>query len=203
MPEIPALLDLPFTTLVPIALGFLCYILAFSGRNGHHSSAHTVLITVVFAAIVRSAVSLFPPAVTPVAGLAIGAMLAFSAAAGWRWFLADWTKSLLRTLRLWSSDSQSTALQSVLATDKGRLTELCVWTNTGQAFMSEYLDRFKDLPKGHSWIGPDGSVALYVTAVLDPVTKEWVEEMPLDENWGARLTIIPANQVARIQARYR
>jgi hypothetical protein len=203
MQEIPALLGLPAATLVPIAVGFLCYRLAFVGRDGHHSGSQMVLTSVVFAAIVRAVCEIATAYVQASAALALGVATGVLAAIAWRKVLAERAFKAMRKMRIVTADGQPTAVQSVLASDRGKLTEICVWTASGQAFISEHIHRFEEEPKGPFWIGPDGSVALYVTSIMDPATKEWTAIDPLNDDWGTRLTIVPGSQVARLDLRYR
>ncbi|WP_017999904.1 hypothetical protein [Paracoccus sp. N5] len=197
-----ALLSLPLSTLLPLAVGYLCYRTAYVGRDGHHKQTDIIFSVVVFAALTRAISDLISPKVAPDAGLLIGAWAAYVTALYWRRYISGWVAEKLRDAGYIDHDGQPTAWKTMLAAQLKGPTRLTVYLKDGRRLMSSRLSDFNDAPLKSCILGEDGSVGIYVTDAYDPETKKWVPQQPFDENfadWGFELTIIPASEVARIE----
>lgn len=199
-----ALLSLPLSTLIPLAVGYICYRTAYVGRDGHHKQTDIIFGVVVFAALTRAISDLISPKGAPDAGLLIGAWVSYVTSLCWRRHLSARFAKTLRDAGYVDHDGQPTAWKSMLADCLKGPTELVVYLKDGSQLLSQNLDQFNSAPSACCILGEDGSIGMYVTHHLPAQKMEWLECKPFDKDkadWGYEMTFIPATEIARIEIR--
>lgn len=201
MEPVTSLLNLPFATLSALGAGYLAYRLAFVGRDGAHGAVDAVFITTVFAALAKLP-SLYPSS-SPVSAAIVGLIAALASAAVWRKFGATFVYEQLRRARISEHDRGRNVWESMLARDLPPPAQLRVKLKDGTDLMCDRLADFNDAPMGPCLLGPDGSLAFYVTATRKP-GEQWTnaDADTLDPHWGRAITFIPAAEIARTRIRY-
>lgn len=195
------LLDLPVGILVALGAGYLAYRLAFVGRDGHHGPIDVLFLALVFAAVVRwcdvALQAWLPPIWSPVPA----SLLVIAVALLWRRFVGGWTRDALRRMHLVDDDGQPNVWRSMLVRNLRSPTRLVVHLKDGSSVMCDRLAAFHQAPMETSLLGPDGSIALYITHVMSAGEMEWKECAPYDPeyaDWGYEMSFIPASEIARV-----
>lgn len=197
-----AFLELPLGTLVALGAGYLSYRAAYVGKAGHHTQTDVIFVVIVFAAIAMGTSSIFSSPVAPDAGVFLGAWVAYVAALLWRKHISHRVAEAVRVSGYGDHDGQPTAWRTMLADQLKGPTRLVVYLKDGRRLMTSRLADFEHLKTGCCILGEDGSIAMYVTDTLDPITNDWIQQEPYDpENaeWGYELTQIPASEIARVE----
>lgn len=202
MNDIQTFLDLPFETLFVLAVGYLGYRLAYTGRASAHRSLDVLFLTAVFGLIARSAVLGFAPRVSdPVWVHALALGITVSSALFWRVWAQEACFRALRYLGISDHDGFASAWSSMLSRPVSRPTQVVVRLKSGRVLLCEQLEKFNDAPMGPCLLGEDGSIGLYVTHVLDSASSEWDERAPFDPFWGYSMTFVAADQISETEIR--
>lgn len=201
MLEIKDLLDLPWATLITLACGYMAYFIANVGKRDHHKTIDVVFSVLVFgfpsAALYRWLTTGFHwredgSAVAAVAlALGIGAM--------WSWMGRDLAAIAVRKTNISHSNDYPAAWSEIGALrGKVNCTQLSVFLKDGTSLHCDDLSLFNDHPNGPFVLGASGDVLMYVTR-----TKKSGKSAEMDplHSWGALVTYVPADEVARIQIR--
>lgn len=206
--QVEWLMKQPGDILALLSVGYMSYRLAYTGKDGSHSTVDVIFLSFVFASIARMAGWMALPALrrifeVPPSWLVIifSVMPALLIAAVWRKWLEEGLFWCLRKLGISASDRQNTVWESMLARSN-RPTRLIVRCTDGTRFMCARLSDFSKAPMGPCLLGQDGSVAMYVTDRMLPGATEWEEfQAPgkVDPNWGYEMTFLAASQIAEVR----
>lgn len=200
--DLQTVLNLPLETIAVLAAGYLGYRAAFAGNDHQMQTADIVFSSLVFALVAKVAIWLASLWLPMMLAAVIAVPAAVLAALIWRrWGYGAWRK-VGRRVGLVTADRHQTVMQTVVATEGMRPSQMSVRLNNGEALMCDVLANFNDKPHGPCLWGPDGSVAMYVTSRRKAGSDEWEDINPTDEAWGSVLTILPADQVEEINIRY-
>lgn len=215
MADIQSLINLPTEAFAAISAGYVAYRLAYTGRDNHHDTIDTVLITVVFATMAQTSATAFTsailalwPALENVAWLSwfavgIGVLFAICTAAFWRRVGGPKTFDFLRKRGISHSDRNLNAWETIVERDNLKPSMIVVRKKDGTAVMCDRLDDFKDDAHGPMIQGNDGSVAIYITSSRSKDSIDWEPQDPSASNdWGAEITYIPSSEIAEIAIRY-
>lgn len=200
MDNTSTLLDLPFGTLAVVAAGYVGYRLAFVGKDGGHKQADIAFLTLVWAAIAKLSAT-YTADTGEIVPYAIGFAVAVIAALFWRACLQELTFSVLRRLQLVDHDGFHSAWGSALGRTLKAPRQLIVRLKSGKRLMCADLNTFADAPLGPCLLGPDGSVGLYVTDVMEKSGGTWNERTPRSANTehGWSMTFIAADEISEIE----
>ncbi len=209
------MLGLPWQIQVVIVGGYLGYVVAYTGWRTAHKSADSLAIVLCFGGIslltLDSLEQLTPQKLEVgnydfsyirgfiVAGVAIGS--AVFAAVIWRRFLRDWAKEKIHKLSSSEDDGLFFGWETLIQHPQLEYNQINVLLKDGRVLESYPLSRFNDWPNGCCVLGGDGSVALYVTHIegADGNRRE-TKNLFCDEE-GARITYVPADQIAEVDLR--
>lgn len=204
MNDVLSLLDLPTTTLIALAGGYIGYRLWATGKDVTHTGMDVAFGSLVFAMVCRLAaetaaaqgVALIFQAATGVLVTALTAMM-------WRKWGEKYLFKALRRLRVSISDRHRTAWDPLRVDPDLHPTQIIVRRKDGTQLMCERMSRFDRVPTGACCFGADGSVMLYVTDVLEPGADDWEAMEPVGpDDWGNLMTYVPASEIAQLMVRY-
>lgn len=204
MNDVVPLLNLPTATLIALAGGYAGYRIWATGKDAGHGAMDVVFGSLVFALISRLATTGMESAGSPVIlQAATGVLASVAAAMVWR----KWGESLffraLRGMRVSISDRHRTAWDPARVNPDLHPTQIIVRRKDGVQLMCERVSRFNSTPTGCCCFGADGSVALYVTDVMEPGADDWESQSPDGpDDWGTLMTYVPASEVAQLMVRY-
>ncbi len=200
--QIEALVALPYSTLGLLAAGYLGYRLAYTGKDGTHTTIDVIFLSLVFAFVARVASQFADPVFeTGMPPVLFGVAAALVGAAIWRRWGERAIAHTLRISRISTSDRHPTAWATILADDTKKLSTLVVRKTSGKSFMSEGLEHFRKLKFGPCILGADGSIALFATHFRFNPEDDWQELQPIDSDWGASLIVIPASEISEVEIR--
>lgn len=195
------LLSLPWQIQASLASGYAAYLLAYMGIRFGHSSVDAVFVTLVFGLIATGVMWLLR-AFDPIYYVPAAFAATIVVAVLWRRFFRDWLYALLYWMKVtWSNDDPS-ALATIINDIHSPITQAAVELDDGTWLMCNYAYKFKDAPFNPVILGPNGDVALYLTH--EERKGEPVRELATvhDENYGDRITYIPAARIRRITLRH-
>lgn len=203
MDDVKSLLELPTSTLIPIAMGYVGYKISYIGRDTSLKTVDIILICAVFGFISRIAFEFSIAQEFKVWVQYFAALVSVvSASIVWRKWLSKYSIRLLRAGNVSNSDGQITAWETLrLATDD-RVIQLVVRKNNGSALMCSNLKNFVDDPHGPALLGADGSIVLYADKFRSSPDQDWEDRDAVRNNWGAAVTYVPAAQVNEVELRY-
>ncbi len=109
-------------------------------------------------------------------------------------------KKIIKAVSKSEEDGLGSAWNSVIQTQGLKYSQICVTLKNGTVYESFGLGDFNDFHNGPCILGSDGSVALYVTHITDPGAEiRKVEDV--ENDYGQRMTIVPAAEVAEVDVR--
>lgn len=198
--EIQSILDLPLGTLAVLAAGYIGYRLAYAGKDGGHKQTDTAFLTLVWASIAKLCAT-YSAVLGEISSYLIGFAVTVAAALLWRAMLQEIVFKLLRGLKLVDHDGFHSAWASVLGRKLKSPRQLVVRLKSGKRLMCHDLADFADAPLGPCLLGPDGSVGLYVTDVMESADGMWDERTPrsADKAHGWSMTFIAASEISEIE----
>lgn len=200
MGDANALLDLPFGTLAVLAAGYIGYRLAYVGKDGGHKQTDIAFLTLVWASIAKLCAT-YTSVLGEIASYAFGFVVTVAAALIWRAYLHEAVFNVLRAMKLVDHDGFHSAWASALGRKLKPPRQLVVRLNSGKRLMCHDLADFANAPIGPCLLGPDGSVGLYVTDVMEGADGTWEERSPrqADASHGWSMTFVAASEIAEIE----
>ena len=199
MINVADLLVLPISTLIVLAAGYMAYRVAFVGHDGAHTTADIVFLSFTFSAIASVILWLF--GTWFVIGAPVSTGITLAAAVLWRTRIHPWLWQKLRSNGISDHDRGRNVWESMLMRPLNAPTRLVVTLKSGRQLMCADARSFDFAPLGPCLLGPDGSVALYVTDERQDATKPWNLRKPYEaENMpgGYEMTYVPAAEIARV-----
>ena len=193
--------NLPWQIQVSLASGYAAYLIAYIGIRFAHTSVDTLFISLAFGLFTTGAMWVMR-AIDPIYSVPAAFLFTIAIAILWRAFARGWFYSALYALNItWSNDDPS-ALATISANSKHRISQIGVQLDDGTWLTCRHADRFRDAPFRPMTIGPSGDIALYLTHEEPPGQPETELTTVRDDKWGDRLTYIPAARIKRITIRH-
>ncbi|WP_353475540.1 hypothetical protein PVT71_18390 [Salipiger sp. H15] len=206
--NITSTLSAPWTTILTLASGYAGYFIAHVGNREHHKSIDQAFRVVFYGfwgmfayVLMRTHAEI---------GILIASALAILAAAllgaAWRKWGKRCLTKLLRKSGVSMSDDLPSAWSALSEVGEGvDVWQLKVCLTDGTMMFCDDLSRFKNEPNGACVLGGSGDVLMHVTKVgkLDATGKRnWTEVgNVIDPDFGAAITYLPKDQIARIELR--
>lgn len=204
----PELLSLPWQLQLSLACGYAAYSLAYAGMKSHHQAIDIAFRTLVFSAMSAGASMLVAihTGWGDVAASFAAVFVALAAGVLWRGWGRRWTRALLHVSRVTSADDELSAFNRLYEDTKHHVSQVIVTLSDGSELHCRDTSQFSNAPICPFVLGQDGSVLMYATHAVQPATRGEEEleveyETVRDASWGDRLTLIPPNNVARIDLR--
>ncbi len=197
------LLKLPWDLQVPLASGYVAYVVAFTGLRDRHKTVDVVFISLVFSLIALFVLALATKKnVGPISASLIAFAASVVAGIFWRMIGRPLIWQFLRTLNItWSNDDPS-ALCTLIDSTRHNVTQIAVYLDDDHCLSCDDASKFSDSPFGPLQIGPKGDIALYVTEVAPTKGKPRPQKRVRDANYGDLMTYIPAERIKRITVRH-
>lgn len=197
-----SLLDLPLSTLVTLAAGYMGYFIASVGLNEHHKTTEITFSTLAFgliaALLYHTTMHYFS---LPYLSVFIAVLAATLSGALWRKYGRKLFYALLRAANVSFSNNDKTAWQSMIHHTEWRVTEVIITLKNGTKLRSRDLHKFKDKPDGPIAFGHSGDIVLYVTGMQYSDDDDWLECEGVNHSSGSLATYLPADQIARVDIR--
>lgn len=183
---------------VSLGAGYLAYCTAYAGFRRHHQTRDTIFISLVFAAIASTVISLAQNLGTvPVYILSI--LAALLSAAVWRWFGRELWQKTMHISKVHREDGVETTWEALVQTKK-IVDQISVHLSDGRVLYLNDRPKYVGTPWDGLYLGGDGSVLMVVEEEeLPDGTEE--ERQGICSDWGTRLTYLPASQIIRVNIR--
>lgn len=198
-------INLSWQVQIVLVAGYLGYSVAYSGRRAQHKTLDSTAITLCFGAIallalnvsLRSLPAGFEYRNILSAGLAI--LISLASGSLWRAKLRGLSQWLLEKINAEQDDGHQTAWQTITQEPGLAYSQVLVTLKNGNCLESYQMEPFNSLPNGSVVFGIDGSVALYVNAIIEDGDRREIDTIS-DED-GHRITYVPADQIAEVDLR--
>lgn len=199
----PDLIKLPWETLLTLASGYAGYFIANVGVRDHHKTIDTAFTTLLFGFL-----AIFVYSGLKIQfnwGIAYASLVAFGASLGsgalWAKWGRKWFYKTLRRCRISYNDELPNAWMSLFGLADVTVTQLSVKLKDGTRLSCANTNSFVNQPNGACVLGAKGDILMYVTHCQPPGRDEYELDCVTDAEWGAEITYIPADQIARIEVR--
>ena len=202
-----AIFELSWQTQIILVSGYLSYLIAYSGRRDAHKAIDTVLLILVFGSPALFVLGFsdgfekISEIWAPYLAGTLSVLASLSVGAIWRRRARDFFSKGVGWISRNEDDGLPTAWQTVIQTEGLLYTQINVTLKNGRTLESYELGHFNTLPNGPCVLGGDGSIAIYATHITDDLGERREAKNLEDEQYGARLTYIPADQIAEIDLR--
>jgi hypothetical protein len=177
--------------------------MAYAGIREHHKTIEIIFATLVFSLVTTASLLIANIWLIAPASAIIAFVATVIVGAIWR----KWGRDLLRWIWRsgdisWSDDSPS-ALASLLDNSRHPISQVAVQIDDGTWLSCHDAEKFNDAPFGCCIFGAKGDIALYLTheEILGSPLRELTTVR--DDNYGDRITYIPANRVKRVTIRHK
>ena len=196
------LFDLPWQIQVSLASGYAAYLIAYTGIRVGHRAIDTMFATLAFGVVATAVLAVCAEANPFISGgAAIVATIAIAVL--WRRFFRGWFYTLLRWWNISWANDDPTALATLSANTKYKATQIAVELDNGTWLRCDDTSRFHKAPFAPFILGPNGDVAFYLTHEERPNEEATEVGHVQDDNYGARITYIPASRIRQITLRHR
>lgn len=199
-------IELSWQTQAVIVGGYLAYVVSYSGRRSTHRTLDAILIILCFGSLGLMSMAFLTkkiPDSFQYKDLCLGISAVGCSLFGailWRLKIRDLAIGFAKKLSKSDEDGLSTAWETVTQTQSLTYSQINVLTKDGKTLESYLMGDFNDLPNGPCVLGGDGSIAMYVTHITDSDGSRR-EAKNLQDDDGARMTLIPADQIAEVDFR--
>lgn len=202
------LLDLPVTTLITLASGYIGYCIANTGIRDHHKQIDTAFLTLVYGVVGMIAYNILAIPLScfwkPLS-IICGTIAAFGASAWagayWRKTGKDKLKKFLNEKEISYADDLPSAWLGLFDVKTHTNEQLTVIIKDGTVYHCNNLSEFKDEPNGPCYLGPNGDVLMYVTNIYNSEGNELKHPPIKDPDWGNEITYLPASEICRVYLR--
>lgn len=206
------LIQLPWYVLLTLSCGYVGYFMAHVGIRSHHKTVDVAFTTLVFglfaAGVYKSTLYVLGGADHDLVAVIISSMNAFLftflLGGGWSWRGRNLFLKYQRWAGISYADDLPSAWKALFRVNSFDGKQLSVELTDGTWLFCEDLHRFKDEPNGPCVLGGVGDVLMYVTHVKSKGDQIFTECSDVQmEDWGARISYIPREKIARLEFRRR
>jgi hypothetical protein len=191
--------ELSLSIQVALASGYLAYITAYAGLRRGHATQDAIFISLVFSVVALLCFELFPIEQT----FLRAAMAGTSALVGgilWRKIGRPFWLWIMRKTGVHREDGVHAPWDVLVQTD-GKVGQLSVHLKNGRVLYLHDRRAFLGCPWEGLYLGGDGSVIMAVESEELPDGTNEIREAVRDDDWGTRMTYIPASEIARVNIR--
>lgn len=201
------LLSLPWQVQLSLASGYAAYHVANVGARLHHKTVDVAFSTLLFgscATVIYNIIVWTKPDSFQIAIVSAIAAFVLTTLLGavWRKWGRPFLKTLLRKFEVSFSDDDPSVLATLSMDTAHRMSQIAVKLDDGTWLRCDNTEDFAASPFGPCMIGQNGDVALYLTHVdsANGAEKELVSTK--DNDFGDRLSYVPASRITQINVRY-
>lgn len=200
------LVNLPWQTQIVIVGGYVGYVVAYTGRRASHKVLDIAAISLCFGGIGLLAMHFTLQKILPgnewqkvIAGFS-AVIAPLIAGVLWRARLRHICQWIIRKISGSEEDGLPTAWDTITQEQGLIYSQINIRLKDGKKLESYLLEDLNKLPNGPCALGGDGSIALYVTHIQEP-GEDRREARNMIDGDGARITYIPADQIAEVDFR--
>jgi hypothetical protein len=198
-----ALQNLSWQVQLTLAGGYLAYVIAYTGIRSHHTPIDTAFLSFVFglpvAATLWACQALNKVIFVSLLAVVMGCLIALI----WRKYVRSVVRATLHRWDIsWSTDDPTT-IATLSDNAKFGMTAFAVQLKDETWLECKNPHEFEGAPFNPVIIGKDGSVALYVTHKELKGQPEEAIPSVRDEQFGDKITYIPASEIRQIVIRHR
>lgn len=194
------ILALSWKVQVALASGYAAYIISYRGIRGHHSAQDTVFLALVFS-LIASAELWLTRLLSPLVAGFCAFLLSVAVGVLWRRRGMQILTDMLRGPNTTWSDDTPSAWARLQENREFPLSQVSVLLKDGTWLYCNQTAAFNDAPYSPGVLGMSGDVLMYLTSIKPKESEERPQVTTLDANYGARLTYIPASEIARVNVR--
>lgn len=199
MPELTQ--NLPWQIQTSLVCGYAAYLVAYMGIRFSHSAVDTFFVSLAFG-LVATAMLWLARGMDPVYAVVIAFLVTLTAGILWRKLFRDVFHAALQAMNItWSNDDPS-ALATLSANSKHRMSQFAVQLNDGTWLYCENPKQFSDAPFKPVILGPTGDVAMYVTHKEPPGHDREEISRVRDQHYGDKITYLPAASIRQFIIRH-
>ena len=202
---------------IALAGGYMGYLTAYSGLRAGHRAQDAVFMTLAFGLVSALA---WQPLSAALGGPVLGGPWAIAAApaavvlpvlfgALWRRGGRTVWYEILGRCAIHADDGLATAWQSLTQHPQMQVTQIMVRDRDGTEYVCTDAVRrarerspFGAIDRFSPMFGTDGAIVMVADRITGPDGEPGAGE-PVDDEWGANLTYIPADRIARVEMRVR
>lgn len=194
------ILALSWNVQVALASGYAAYIISYRGVRVHHTASDTVFFSMVFS-LIASAELWLTRSFSPIVGGTSAFLLTVAVGLLWRRIGMQLLTAMLRGANTTWSDDTPSAWARLQENREYPLSQISVLLKDGTWLHCNETAAFNASPYAPAILGTTGDVLMYLTSIKAKDGEERLQTTTLDPNFGARLTYIPASEIARINVR--
>jgi hypothetical protein len=195
-------LKLSWEIQLALASGYCAYVLAYTGLRDRQRPIDAAFISLVFSLFATFMLWILTPSRGPlIAGIAA---FGTSLVAGvlWRRIGRDLVMRVLRLLDVTWQDDAPSALATLSANTKHRVSQVAVELDNGDWLCCDDTRKFEHSPFGPFQLGPNGDIAMYVTDIIPKEGEPRPQTTLRDAYYGDRITYLPAARIKQITFRH-
>ena len=204
---------IPEWSLVYLVVGYLAYRNAYAGLNRHHTARDSLFMILIFAALIGWPVFNFllfllnqfcsfyddyekilnatAALITGLSAIGIGLL--------WRRIGKQWCQNFLAKWDIREDGIPSAWDSFMLATHQHEVWQAAITTNNGEVYHLNDYGKYQNAPMKGLYLGTDGDVALIVDAI--EVDGGVFNIADITDNYGTRVTYIPAKEIKEVNIR--
>lgn len=191
-------IDLGTAVQISLGAGYLAYCTAYAGFRRHHQTRDTIFISLVFAAIASTIISLAQSLGT-IPAYILAVVVSLVSAAVWRWFARELWQKTMEASKIHREDGVETTWETLVQTKK-IVDQISVHLSDGRVLYLNDRPKYAGMPWNGLYLGGDGSVLMIVEEEELPDGTEEIRQ-GICSDWGTRLTYLPAAQITRVNLR--
>lgn len=193
-------LNLSLSLQASLASGFLAYVTAYAGFRREHSAQDSAFITLAFSSVAQLVFILIDPCWGSLVACLSALATSLAAAIVWRkWARTAWLW-LMGKAKVHRDDGAHGTWSAIVQANRG-VEQLSVQTKSGRTLYLSDRSAYAAAPWSGVYLGGDGGVILVVDEEELPDGSLEKRSGVADEDWGTRMTYIPASEVARVNIR--
>jgi hypothetical protein len=194
------LLSLPLEIQIAVGGGYLAYSVAYAGLRSGHGATDMTMRSLAFGLVgMFTYIVLLPFTGTFGSGIvAVGACI--TAGASWRaWGARKWA-GLIKLTRVHQDDGMISAWDAFIQSPNLKVTQAMVRLKSGRELFCSETAEYIGGPMNGLLLGSDGGIVIAVESEEMP-GGETLDRTHIKDQWGTRMTYVPASEIEMIELR--
>lgn len=192
--------ELPIAIQVGLGGGFIAYMLASAGLRRGHTPLDVFMRSLAFGLPGMLTFTYETFSTTSAINAVLSVILSVAIGGIWRAFLAEWVIGFVKAARIHGDDFQVSAWDRMIQDRRFEVTQVKVCLKSGTELLLVDGEKYIGTLCNGLLVGSDGAIAM----VVDRETRKGVSRDRRDiqvEEWGTRLTYVPAAEIERVEFR--
>lgn len=201
--EIKDIFALPWAIQLALGSGYAAYVTAYSGIRDHHKTIEITFATLVFSLVTTMVFVVISLRLPPLWAALAAFVVTVISGALWRKAGRRLLRYVLRATNVSWSDDTPSAWAAIIDNERYKITQISVELTDGTCLRCDDTARFEDAPFHGRILGSNGDIALYLTHVDHADGRSREMTTVRNEDYGDRITYVPAAQIRQIGLRYK